>query len=58
MWPGDSLRTPEKIVSGAGIELKARKASSASRSTWRSKPGTLISAFSSDPKESVGPAIR
>ena len=31
-WPAGSLRVSRKIVSGAGIELKARNASSASRS--------------------------
>ena len=42
-----------KIVSGAGIELKARKAASASRSISREKPGCSSSAFSSEANESV-----
>jgi hypothetical protein len=46
------------MVSGAGIELKARKASSASRSISRENPGWRRSAFSSDPKERAPSATR
>ena len=49
-WPGASLRAALKIVSGAGIELKVRKACSASRSTSRLKSGWQSSALSSEAK--------
>ena len=45
------LASLRKIVSGAGTKLKARNASSASRSISREKPGWRRSALSSEPKE-------
>ena len=44
------------MVSGAGIELKARKASSASGSMAASKPGARRRALSSEAKASAPPA--
>ena len=58
MWPAGSLRASLKIVSGAGIELKARNASSASGSISREKPGWRSSALSSEAKETVPSATR
>ena len=52
-WPAGSLRTSRKIEYGAGIELKARNASSASRSI--SPRG---SARSSEAKRSSPPTCR
>ena len=57
-WPAGSLRACSKIVSGAGIELKARNASRASGSRSRENPGCRSSAFSSEPKERIRSAIR
>ena len=51
--PAGSLRASLKIVSGAGNELKARKASSAARSISRENPGCRSSAFNSEAKASV-----
>jgi hypothetical protein len=46
------------MVSGEGMELKARNDSSASGSISREKPGWRSSALSSEAKETAPPATR
>ena len=58
VWPGGSLRASLKIVSGEGIELKARNDSSASGSISRENPGWRSRALSSEANESWPAAAR